>query len=246
MTKHLLATVAFGALLAGSAAAADLNAAPQPYRPMPIIDSWSGLYVGGGAGVAWLRASESFIDNVGLVDPLSYQRNSLIVGGHAGAQGQWGNWVLGVEGSYSVADLTQTVPSINPGPPRTRSLRVEDIAAFTGKVGYAAGPWMVYAKGGWAGLRVVHSSVNPVNAFSSLSAEDWHSGWTAGTGFELMLQRNWIAGVEFDYYTAKYDGAQTFSNGAAGAVTGSHADVYTVTARLSYLFNWGGPVIARY
>jgi outer membrane immunogenic protein len=246
VTRHLLATVAFAALLAGSAAAADLSVRQQPYRPMPIINSWSGLYVGGNVGGAWLNSSESFINNVGFVDPLTYRSSSLIGGGHAGAQGQWGNWVLGVEGTYSVASLTETVPSINPGFPRTRSLRADDIVTFTGKVGYTGGPWMIYAKAGWAALRIVHSSFNPLNALSSVSSEDWHNGWTVGAGLDYMFLRNWIASVEFNYYNASYDGAQQFTNGAIGSVINSHAEVYAVTGRLSYLFNWGGPVVARY
>lgn len=246
VTRHLLATVAFGALLAGSAAAADLSIRPQPYQPMPLIASWSGLYVGGNVGGAWLRAREVFIDNVNLADPLSYRSSSFIAGGQAGVQGQWGNWVLGVEGTYSVADLKQTVPSINPGFPRTRTLRVDDIMTFTGKLGYTGGPWMIYVKGGFAGLRVVHSSFSPITGNASVSSEDWNAGWTVGTGLEYMFLRNWIAGVEFDYYAAGYDGAQLFTNGAIGAVNTSRAEVYAVTGRLSYLFNWGGPVAARY
>src|SRR5262249_60301282 len=71
VTRHLLATVAFGALLAGSAAAADLSVRPQPYQPMPIY-RWSGLYVGGHVGGAWLRASQTFINNSNLSQPLSH------------------------------------------------------------------------------------------------------------------------------------------------------------------------------
>lgn len=253
MKARLFASVALGALLAGSAGAADLSVRqPPPYAapapaPLAVVASWSGLYVGGNVGGAWLRASETFINDANVSDPLAFRSSSVIGGGHAGAQGQWGSWILGVEGTYSVTDLKETVPSINPGFPRTRSLRVDDIITVTGKVGFTGGPWMVYAKAGWAGMRIVHTSANPATGITSTSVADWHNGWTVGTGVDFMFARNWIAGVAFDYYSASYDGAQRFTNtGAVGAVTSSRAEVYAVTGRLSYLFNWGSPVVARY
>ncbi len=248
MKKLSLATVALTALIAAPAMAADLPVRAPAYRappPVVVLDSWSGFYIGGSIGGAWLRADETFINNAAVADPLSFRSSSIIGGGHAGLQRQWGSWVLGIEGTFSLTDLHETVPSINPGAPRTRSVKVDDIATVVGKLGYTGGPWLLYVKGGWAGLRVNPSSFNPATGISS-SATDWHGGWTVGTGFDYMFARNWIAGVEFDYYTAKFDGSQPFSNGTVGAVTNSRADVYAVTGRLTYLFNWDGPVSARY
>jgi outer membrane immunogenic protein len=256
--KHLLTTIAlgalslgalaFGALAAGPAAAADLSVRQPAYKappPVVVVDNWSGFYIGGSVGGAWLRADETFINNAAVADPLTFNSSSFIGGGHVGLQGQWGNWVLGIEGTFSGTNLNETVPSINPGFPRTRSAKVDDITTVVGKVGFASGPWMVYAKGGWADLRINTSSLNPLSGLSS-SATNWYGGWTVGTGFEFMFWRNWVAGVEFDYYAAKFDHTQPFSNGQVGAVTSSRADVYAVTARLSYLFNWAAPFAGRY
>ena len=252
MKKHFL-TIALGALVAGPAAAADLSVRQPAYRvppPVVVVPNWTGIYIGGSVGGAWLRANETFIDNAGLVDPLPFNSSSFIGGGHAGLQGQWGNWVIGIEGTYSAADLNETVPSINPGFPRTRSAKVDDITTVVGKVGFASGPWMVYAKGGWADLRINTASFNPLNGVSS-NVTDWYQGWTVGTGAEFLFWRNLVAGVEFDYYNAKFDHRQPFINGGVGAVgqvANSSAEVYAVTARLSYLFNWAAaaPVVGRY
>jgi outer membrane immunogenic protein len=250
MKKLLLGSVAVAAMLAGPAIAADLPVKAPAYKaPPPIVSAWdwTGFYIGGQIGGAWLDASETFINQAGIADPLSFRASSFIGGGHAGVQRQWGNVVLGIEGSFSVTDLNDTVPSINPGGNRTRSVKIDDIATVVGKAGYAGGPWMVYVKGGWAGLQVNTSSFNGNNGDRS-NATQWHSGWTVGTGLDYRIAGNWIAGVEFDYYTAKFDrsGFLFSADNLPGSVTNSRADVFAVTGRLSYLFNWAGPSVAKY
>jgi len=247
MKKLVLAMCIFATSTVG-AAAADLAARPVKapvMMPEPII-SWSGFYIGGQAGGAWLDGRMDFTNDVGILDPLRFDSaSSFIGGGHAGLQGQWASWVLGIEGTYNWADLHQTVPSIFPGAPRTRSLSVDGIATVVGKVGYTGGPWLIYVKGGWAGLDVDVSSIHPVTLISSTGG-GWHSGWTVGGGVDYQFSRNWVAGVDLNYYTASFNGPQTFSNGVIGSVTNSRADIYAVTGRLSYLFNWGAPGVRGY
>ena len=88
-------------------------------------------------------------------------------------------------------------------------------------------------------------------------------GWVAGGGFEFKPASNWIFGLEYLYYrfddTNTGGGSWTFPNGQpapfyACTVAGQNCakfsygemNVQTVRARLSYQFNWGGPVVARY
>jgi outer membrane immunogenic protein len=245
MKRLLFAGIAF-AVVAAPAGAANLPVKAPLYKaPPPVVlaESWAGFYIGGDIGGTWLRASETFINNGGAIDPLSFSASSVVGGGHAGLQGQWGNFVLGIEGTFSVADLHQTVPSINPGAGRIRSLRVDDISTVVGKIGFSGGPWLLYAKGGWADLRVNTSSFSFVTGNSSNNT-NWYGGWTVGAGLEYLFARSWMAGVEFDYYTAKFDHAFLFADGTGGLITNSRADVYAVVARLSYLFNWG-PLVAK-
>jgi len=221
-----------------------MKAAPMRAAPIEVY-SWSGFYLGGQAGGAWMRAGETFINDAGLADPLRFDGSSFIGGGHAGLQGQWGSWVLGIEGTYNWTQLRDTVPSINPGFPRVRSVSIDDTASVVGKVGYSGGPWLIYVKGGWADLNIKPGSFNPATGISSFGG-GWHSGWTVGGGVDYQFSRNWIAGIDANYYTAGYNGPQAFTNGAFGSVLNSKAEIYAVTGRLSYLFNWGGPVVARY
>jgi outer membrane immunogenic protein len=147
---------------------------------------------------------------------------------------------LGVEGTFNWTRLRETVPSIFPGFPRTRSLNIDDVASVVGKVGYSAGPWLVYVKGGWADLNIHPLSFNPATGVSSIGG-GWHSGWTVGGGVDYQFSKNWIAGIDANYYTANFNGVQTFSNGLFGSVGNSKAEIVSVTGRLSYLFNWGTP-----
>jgi outer membrane immunogenic protein len=246
--KRILCPLIAVAAMTTSALAADMAVKAAPYRPAPPIElySWSGFYLGGQAGGAWVRASETFINDAGTIDPLSFNNaSSFIGGGHAGLQGQWGSWVLGVEGTYNWVNLHQTVPSINPGFPRVRSISIDDTASVVGKAGYSGGPWLVYVKGGWADLNIHPRSLNPADGVSSVGG-GWKSGWTVGGGFDYQFSRNWVAGIDANYYTASFNGVQAFNNGFLGSVTNSKAEIYAVTGRLSYLFNWGGPVVAKY
>jgi outer membrane immunogenic protein len=251
MKQLFIGSVALLALVAtGPAVAADMPARAPVYKASPAMvaaHNWTGFYLGGHVGGTWMDASETFTNQFGFADPLDFRASSFIGGGHVGLQGQWGNVVLGIEGSFSATGLDDTVPSINPGGPRTRTVKVEDIATVVGKIGYAADAWMIYVKGGWADLRVNTGSLNTANNDTS-NVTRWHNGWTVGGGFDYMFGQNWIAGVDFNYYTATFDRGVVFSDdGLPGTVTDSRARVYAVTGRLSYLFNWGkAPLVARY
>jgi outer membrane immunogenic protein len=83
------------ALLSGAAAAADLpTMVPPPPAPMlsttPLAYNWSGFYIGAHGG--WAFGSDAFDDGA-------------VVGGQIGFNWQFNNFVLGVEGDGSWADV---------------------------------------------------------------------------------------------------------------------------------------------
>src|ERR1700722_17978729 len=161
------AGVGFGS--AGMASAADLGR-PLPTKPpaMIVADDWSGFYLGGHLGAAWSRSGYSYVDGLGDVDAFSFNPNSIIGGGHAGLQGQWGPWVLGVEGSFDGTDLSQT-SGVGPNTLTTQSLKIDDIATVTGRLGYALPAWLFYVKGGWAGVHEKNSSINAIGVTHSFT-----------------------------------------------------------------------------
>jgi outer membrane immunogenic protein len=247
--KRILGSIAILALAAPLAAqAADLPAAAPSYKapaiaPVPYYN-WTGCYIGGHAGGVWEKATNTFDNGAGLVENFSFNPSSWIAGGQLGCQYQWTNVVLGVEGTWSGMDLNQTdISALDPA--RTRSLKLDEIATVVGKLGFTWDRALIYGKGGWAEGRINWFAINNATGVSA-GLTQWQSGWTAGVGLEYLVMPNLVLGVEADWYKFKYDRTVLATDGTVGTVFNSNADVFAVTARASWLFNWGGPVVARY
>jgi opacity protein-like surface antigen len=144
-------------------------------------------------------------------------------------------------------------------PTSFRSVKIDDIATVGARFGYAG--WertLIYIRAAYATARIgVHGLEGPDNTSGTATGvtADWHgwrSGWNMGAGIEYMPWQNLVLGVEFNFYNFAFDTKQPilFSDGAREfEIAGSEADVFAVTARLSYLFNWGkgkAPVVAKY
>jgi outer membrane immunogenic protein len=137
LKKLLVASIAFTALIAGSATAADL-ARPVYRRPVvvapPPVSSWSGIYVGLEGGYGWGKQSTDAISPGDQFSPViingsgtstlqppllffpdvavpSINQKGWLFGGFFGAQKQWGNWVLGIEGDIDGANIKESVTS---------------------------------------------------------------------------------------------------------------------------------------
>src|SRR5689334_10820189 len=120
--KKLALGVALAAMVSGQAFAADLPVKARPLAVDPAYD-WSGFYIGFGTGGVWSTAHRFMPDLplVGVPPTLFTARsNDWIYGGHAGVQGQWGRWVIGLEGTYNASrrDMRADV-SVSPPEPFT-------------------------------------------------------------------------------------------------------------------------------
>jgi outer membrane immunogenic protein len=237
MKKLLLGTVALVALGATvPALAADLPAR-APYTKAPVyaspIYNWTGFYIGGHIGGA-------FAGNNSLTGS-----NGRFLGGvQGGADYQFAtNWVLGIEAQYSWLS-SNNGGVLFPGGTLVNTSS-NQLGSVTGRLGYAWGPALVYAKGGYAfkdsdGVTATAGGV-PV-AFTTDS--NHRDGYTVGAGVEYMFAPSWSAKLEYMYYNF---GSTTFTTGPVGLVgTRYRDDENTVKAGLNYRFNWGGPVVARY
>ncbi len=239
MKKYAL-LVSIMAVGASGAQAADL--APRPYTKAPVMvaeESWAGIYLGGQVGYDFMTGSYA-VTNAGVNEPVFPSPRGAAGGGHLGAQGQWGKWVLGVEGTYDWADMKETdSSSITAG--RLYSFSTDGIATVVGKVGYSFDRWMIYAKGGWATADINTSITAP-----TAGVKQWQSGYTVGTGLDYKITHNWIIGSEFNFYQFKFDRNGVGSDGSAVSWYSSNAPIYSLSFHLSYLFNMGGPVVAKY
>jgi outer membrane immunogenic protein len=266
MKRFWLASIAAVALIAaadGAGQAADLPVKSPAAVPVaaPVVD-WSGFYIGGHVGGAWSREIFDFDIFDGNCDfsceTFRFSPTSFIGGGQVGLQSQVEKWVFGIEATWSALDLHQTKESVL-DPTSLRSVKIDDIATIDARFGYAG--WervLVYAKAGYATARIgVHGVEGPgttsvIAPGVTADWRGWRSGWTLGAGIEYMPWQNLVLGVEFDFYNFAFDTKLpvVFSDGAnTFQVAGSEADVFAVTARLSYLFSWGktpAAVVAKY
>ena len=183
MKKTLLASAALGTLFIENwSLAADLGVRPAWVVPIPVF-TWTGCYVGAHGGGGWADKTVSAPSIVPAESVTGFLAGPL-GGGQAGCNLQFGgNWVIGIEGEGSAADIkgdtTQTVLGIT----GTASAKTNWIASATGRLGWASDRWLIYGKGGVAWAHDEYSLSIPVFPEQETASET-RTGWTVGGGIE--------------------------------------------------------------
>jgi outer membrane immunogenic protein len=250
----------------GSTLPTRVNSATNPSAAAPIYTSavepilnWSGFYVGANGGGVWESSSwlcPASVYGCSTATPLKQKGGGGFGGLQAGYNFQFGHLVVGVEGSYDWLQFQENFASPNAAFPNDMfSTKISNLATITGRIGYAQGAALLYAKGGWAHTTAEFSGVSgaPLAGVTFQKKEGW-DGWTVGAGYEIMLSPNYVLGIEYNY--AKF-GDHTFSGVTGGTVPGIpvKADgrdlaINMVVARLSHKFSsdlWStAPVVAKY
>lgn len=209
------------------------------YAAAPVA-SWTGLYLGGNAGVVAsatrfdVPTSGSFV-TVG--DNVDIYGKGFTGGVQAGYNWQVAaNWVVGVEGDFGALSMSRSYTSINTlnGTNDTLLSAKSDWAATVrGRVGYAWDRSLLYATGGAAVVHVKDAWTDGAGAFAETDDAKW--GWTAGGGIEAALTANWSVKTEYLYIDAgKVDVADAATPGGSGA-TFSHR-YHVARAGLNYRF----------
>src|SRR2546423_6439550 len=155
MKKLLLGPVAPGALIAaGPANAADLGMRPA-YKAAPIappvpVFSWTGCHVGAHVGWGWGKhdvretftcVSSSFTATdfgSGKIDS-----SGAIFGGQLGCDYQFSNWVIGIEGAASAADINGFADDPTPfhsNNSNSIAVKTDFLGSVTGRLGFTG--WM--------------------------------------------------------------------------------------------------------
>jgi outer membrane immunogenic protein len=262
MRKLLLGSVALVALAVGPAMAADMRPAPV-YTKAPIMEpsyNWTGLYIGGHVGGGWGTSQSTtnteFPASIAYPIGTSFSQNNE-TGGLGGVQGgfnyQFSNWVIGVEGDYSWANVTGNETTQSPvfaAVSETTTTKLSNLALATGRLGYAWSNWLFYVKGGGAWGNYSSSSNvligGALTATTSSSAT--RNGWTFGGGIEWGLWNALSAKVEYnhiDFGTATVTVVGLTGNIAGqSALRNTSATVDVVKVGLNYRFNWGGGMVA--
>ncbi|MGC1357279.1 MAG: porin family protein [Xanthobacteraceae bacterium] len=251
----ILATIAAYA----SANAADLPPPPTVYKaPPPPAYTWTGCYVGGGAGYGWWNQN-SFVQLGGA--PVTA---SITTGGRGWfGQGQGGcdyqlnpvffntPLVIGVFGDYEGGSISGT--SSFPGVVGTETENASWAAG--GRIGALITPRVLtYFDGGWTqakfssvGYNLAIAGGGPVGL--SLAAQTYN-GWFIGGGFEYALDWLPISGLflKTEYRYSQYNTANVPITGTpggglvvpAGIALNSQKATEMVSTELVWRFNWFG------
>lgn len=261
----LAATAAFG----GQAIAADMavKARPAPVVAAPVAN-WTGCYISGGIGYGlYHQENVDYANNPPAARvQLSTQYDSGGRGwlgrAQAGCDYQFGgigswNLVVGVFGDYDWADINGRFANQNLGlGVGTETLNSQ--WAIGGRIGLLVTPQLLtYFSGGYTEANFDYGTLTvnlapPLNvATGTYLGNQTYKGWFLGSGLEYAL--GWAPGLTLktEYRFSEFDtGTNAYRVVATNALTGFEVDstkyVHTVTTSLSYKFNFGGPVIAKY
>ncbi len=231
-------------LVATGASATDLYVRPglkdAPYIPPAV---WPGFYIGGHAGAAWnTDTANDHYDYIGDPEASNHITGvGAIAGGQAGYNFQWGNIVFGPEGDLGYLGLAGRESAALPTSPdctvnhKPNQCGLNALYSnsgglygdIAGRLGYAAGPLLFYAKGGFAlldaGIKANYSGDNCTTAHAcypsapvkystfSFDRSATLSGWTAGAGVEYAFSPTWSVKLEylhfdFDSMSITHDG----------------------------------------
>jgi outer membrane immunogenic protein len=236
MKKLFLASVALIAL-STVASAADLAA--RQYTKAPPMDpgiNWTGFYIGAMGGYGWSDHGRVTVGGVAFAGSGS-DINGGFGGGTIGYNWQMGSpWVFGLEADVAGADISNSQSSFGV----TLTDKIDAFGSVTGRIGYAVGPALFYAKGGyaWADNKMSASVAGVGTVFSENHV---HSGYTVGGGLEYMIAPAWSAKAEYMY--ADY-GSETYLAAFVPGGVGFGAAFHTVKAGINYHF--GAPAVGRY
>jgi opacity protein-like surface antigen len=212
---------------------------PIPVAPIPIAlpFDWEGFYVGVHTGTATSGVSFTQTDVTwSCVAPFAFcsgppaipttsvntgetgtLRATNVIGGlQAGYNWVFpGPYLFGVEADISGTDISSTVLTSPPGDPSAVAQWNDKVNLFgtaRARLGYIAGPWLLYATGGfgWEYDKFTRTQLSapvlPASPFidinapqggAAVTASHLRAGWTAGAGVEWAFARTWTVKLEY-------------------------------------------------
>ena len=266
-----LFTAAGLALAAGQASAADMPVKAPVYKaPAAVVPAynWTGLYIGGHVGGLWTRQDIEW-------DPLPsaaafganaqagrLSSSSFVGGVHGGYNWQFApTWVLGVEGDSSWTSASSStsaawtfVGTSTPVPGSLTSMgsKLDWLSSVRGRIGYLVLPnALVYFTGGgaWGHFDYSASAFNGTTYLAATSFSKTETGYVLGGGLEWALTNNWLIRGEYLFYRLKGASSTAFAPGFPtfpSGFTWGDPDIHVARFGLTYKFDWGVPVVARY
>jgi len=228
MKKFLLGSVGLAAMLAGPAAmAADMRLPPPP--PPVVYYDWTGAYIGFNAGSTWSHIDQTFPNPLGFGPGPGSQNNfstspsNGIFGFHAGAQWQWGAWVLGAEAALSACLFQEcnSTSGVVTNPANTFfEHKITNLFTVGPRLGYAWDRFMIFATGGYASADLKTAACSSVTGLcdqTRFNGASRNNGWYAGGGFDYMVHKGPLVdvlfGLEYQHFDVGSKNAFCFNPG---------------------------------
>jgi outer membrane immunogenic protein len=230
-----------------AAQSADIVRKAPIYQPAPSYN-WTGFYVGAVAGYAWGTSqhivpltSGGPLAGVNASDP--FKVSGGLFGATLGYNYQINNWVVGIEGDWSLSTKSgvhgSSISLLNPL--FTVSTSEQSLATVRGRVGYAFDRFLAYGTFGWAMARV---KAEDFSLLSVASETQTMTGWAAGAGVEYAFLQNWSVKAEYLYVDL---GSKTFFNPNPNLGGVPHSVTLTDNIiRVGLNYKFGGPVYSRF
>ncbi len=236
--------------------------------PIPIF-SWTGCYIGGHIGGGWGRKTFDvrFADEDFAPFSVRDKTSGFLAGGQIGCDYQFApNWVIGIEGAASWADIKGTTDISFEGlldavESASVHAKTDFLASATGRLGFAWDRWLGYVKGGIAWGHDKYNVASTVvfpdwQEAGTFAGSETRTGWTVGAGVEWAFLPNWSAKLEYDFYdfgtrNVLLPGTINGDDGIEISSVDAHIkqQIHTVQFGINYRFGLGkgkAPVVARY
>ena len=227
------------------------SAAPYTKAPAAPRD-WTGIYAGGHLGAG--AGNSDFADpypSFGFGDRV--RAGGAVAGAQIGVNYQRGHAVVGLEaaGSWSQIEGTFTCFTGFPDPSAAGmdcGSKLDRLATFTGRVGYAADSTLYYVKGG-AALGHTNFTLNADPVFNTLglgltghvlNSDTTAWGWTAGAGIEHALDAHWSVLGEYKFVDL---GSSTVAFAVPAPLAAVQSETikqryHVMTLGVNYKFDW--------
>lgn len=198
--KTAIIAAAVLAAVAGNALAADIPMRVSPKAPAAVprpVATWTGCYVGVGAGYAMWNQEHRTVDAGGLV------ASSQITTGGRGWLGtaQLGcdyqlseSWVIGAFGDYDFASIKGNFIDSNPVADLVGTEKLKWQWAVGGRVGYLIYPQLLgFFSAGYTQAHFDQINLAPSGGGTATNfyPSNTYDGWFMGTGYEYRLAWLW-------------------------------------------------------
>ena len=231
--------------------------APMMIEQVATTSTWTGLYIGGQAGVAFSSDDDGArfdpgndgAFNNGTFDSGDDNNAGFIGGAHIGYDYQMpNNFVIGAVADINYIDAeTNRSYTTTGGSTFTSNSEINYLGTVRARLGYALDSVLLYGTGGLAYAGVDNNMSAPAVANYTFSQDenDTDVGYAVGGGVDVMATQNISFGVEYLYTNLGSNeqtitGTNSLTNNTVKFTSDSNGDdldFHTIWAKASYRFN---------